>query len=135
MPLTYPISTAIVSFELLQIFSQQAFDQYRGEELSPGIDCQTDGQLNEFVRASAETAYHPSCTCRMGPADGDETVVVDPECRVIGVDGLRIVDASIMPSIITGNLNGPVIMMAEKASDMILGRNQVYSDVKGASRL
>jgi len=86
----------------------------------PGIDCRSDQQLDAFIRANAETAYHPSCTCRMGSPDHDENVVVDPSCRVVGVDGLRVVDASIMPSIVTGNLNGPVIMMAEKAADIIL---------------
>lgn len=133
----YPISTITISFKHMQIFSQRAFDPYRGDELSPGVDCRTDERLDEFIRATAETAYHPSCTCRMGPADGDETAVVDPECRVIGVDGLRVVDASIMPSIVSGNLNGPVIMMAEKASDMILGRQRlnVYNNSTVAFKL
>ena len=104
------------------MLGQQAFDKYSGGELLPGPQSNTDEQLDAFVRAHGETAYHPSCTCRMGSPNRDVNVVVDPSCRVVGVDGLRVVDASIMPSIVTGNLNAPVIMMAEKASDMILGK-------------
>jgi choline dehydrogenase len=104
-----------------QVFAQRAFDPYRGVEVLPGPEVTTDKALDAFVRAAAETAYHPSCTCRMGSPGTDLMVVVDPQCRVVGVEGLRVVDASIMPSVISGNLNGPVIMMAEKAADMILG--------------
>ena len=104
-----------------EIFSAGAFDPYRGEELQPGAAVQCDDAIDDFIRDHAESAFHASCTCRMGPAD-DPSAVVDAETRVIGVEGLRVVDASIMPSITTGNLNAPTIMIGEKASDMILGR-------------
>jgi choline dehydrogenase len=104
-----------------EILSQGAFDPYRGPELSPGPEVRSDAEIDAFVRRKAESAYHPSCTCKMGP-ESDPTAVVDAECRVYGVKGLRVVDASIMPSIVSGNLNAPVIMLAEKASDMIRGR-------------
>lgn len=104
----------------MKVFAQRAFDEYRGDEVLPGSRVQTDAEIDAFVRATAETAYHPSCTCRMGSPDND-MVVVDPMCRVVGVERLRVVDASIMPSIVSGNLNGPVIMLAEKAADLILG--------------
>jgi choline dehydrogenase len=102
-----------------EIFAQPAFDPYRGEELAPGKDARSDAELDAFVRAHAESAYHPCGTCKMGT---DAMAVVDPECRVRGLEGLRVVDASIMPSIPSGNLNAPTIMLAEKASDMILAR-------------
>lgn len=104
-----------------EIFAQPAFDPYRGRELQPGADVTTDDEIDAFVRAKVESAYHPSCSCRMG-SRGDALAVVDPEGRVIGVDALRVVDASIMPSITNGNLNAPTIMLAEKLSDHILGR-------------
>jgi len=104
----------------VEVFAQHAFDEYRGDEVLPGKHVQSDADLDAFVRATAETAYHPSCTCRMGSPDKDDMVVVDPLCRVVGVERLRVVDASIMPSIVSGNLNGPVIMLAEKAADLIL---------------
>lgn len=104
-----------------EIFRQPAFDAYRGEELSPGSAVQTDDQLDAFIRAHAESAYHPCGTCRMGRAD-DPSSVVDPECRVIGVDALRVADSSIFPRVTNGNLNAPSIMAGEKASDHILGR-------------
>jgi len=104
-----------------QVFAQRAFDEYRAEEVLPGKHVQSDADIDAFVRATAETAYHPSCTCKMGSPANDEMVVVDPLCRVVGVERLRVVDASIMPSIVSGNLNGPVIMLAEKAADLILG--------------
>ena len=103
------------------IFSQPAFDLYRGREISPGAEVESDDQLDAFIRDHAESAYHPCGTCRMGRAD-DPTSVVDPECRVIGVDGLRVADSSIFPTITNGNLNAPSIMVGEKASDHILGR-------------
>ena len=102
-------------------FAQAPFDPYRGEELQPGSHVTDDAAIDAFIRDKVETAYHPSCSCRMGRAD-DPMAVVDPETRVIGVEGLRVADASIMPSITTGNLNAPTIMLAEKASDHILGR-------------
>jgi choline dehydrogenase len=104
-----------------EIFAQPAFDRFRGRELQPGSDVQTDAQIDAFVRSSVESAYHPSCSCKMGAAD-DPMAVVDPQCRVIGIDGLRVIDSSIMPRITTGNLNAPTIMLAEKAADQVLGR-------------
>jgi choline dehydrogenase len=103
-----------------EVFAQPAFDRYRGREIQPGPAVQTDEQIDAFIRDKAESAFHPSCTCRMGrPAD--PRAVVDSEARVIGVSGLRVVDSSIMPSITTGNLNAPTIMLAEKAADHIRG--------------
>ncbi len=104
-----------------EIFAQKAFDPYRGREIQPGADVTSDEAIDAFVRRKVESAYHPSGTCRMGdPAD--PMTVVDAETRVVGVEGLRVVDSSIMPSVTTGNLNAPTIMIGEKASDMILGR-------------
>lgn len=102
-----------------EVFEQQAFDRYRGEELSPGPAVQTDAEIDAHIRAQAETAYHPSCSCRMGH---DEMAVVDGAGRVHGVQNLRVVDASIMPAVVSGNLNVPTIMMAEKLADAIRGR-------------
>jgi choline dehydrogenase len=104
-----------------EIFGQAAFDPYRGKEISPGSHVQTDAQLDDFIREHAESAYHPCGSCRMGRAD-DPRSVVDPECRVIGVEGLRVADSSIFPRVTNGNLNGPSIMTGEKAADHILGR-------------
>ncbi|CAN7281009.1 choline dehydrogenase [Aminobacter sp. LjRoot7] len=104
-----------------EIFGQSAFDPFRGSEISPGSHVQSNEQLDAFIREHSESAYHPCGTCRMGRAD-DPTSVVDPECRVIGVDGLRVADSSIFPRVTNGNLNGPSIMTGEKASDHILGR-------------
>ncbi|WFP75409.1 choline dehydrogenase [Mesorhizobium sp. WSM4906] len=104
-----------------EIFGQKAFDGFRGKEISPGSHVQTDDELDAFIREHAESAYHPCGTCRMGRAD-DLTSVVDPECRVIGVEGLRVADSSIFPRVTNGNLNAPSIMTGEKASDHILGR-------------
>ena len=103
-----------------EIFAQHAFDRYRGREIQPGTDVTTDAQIDEFIRARVESAYHPSCTCRMG-AVSDPMAVVDPRARIIGLEGLRVVDSSIMPAITTGNLNAPTIMLAEKAADHIRG--------------
>ena len=102
-----------------EIFAQPALAPFRGEELSPGAEIQSDEEIDAFIRDAVESAYHPSCTCKMG---SDEMAVVDAECRVRGLDGLRIVDSSIMPSIVSGNLNAPTIMMAEKAADIIAER-------------
>ncbi len=104
-----------------EIFGQAAFDPYRGKEISPGSHVQSDDELDAFIRAHAESAYHPCGTCRIGRAD-DLHAVVDPECRVIGVDGLRVADSSIFPRVTNGNLNAPSIMTGEKAADHILGR-------------
>lgn len=105
-----------------EIFSQKAFDPYRGAEISPGDHVQSDSQLDEFIAEHAESAFHPCGTVKMAAAD-DPAAVVDPECRVIGVEGLRVVDTSIFPRITNGNLNGSAIMVAEKASDHILGND------------
>jgi choline dehydrogenase len=107
-----------------EIFAQAAFDRYRGREIQPGAHVQTDEQIDAFIRDKVESAYHPSCTCKMGGAQ-DPLAVVDPETRVYGLDGLRVVDSSIMPSVTTGNLNAPTIMLAEKAADHILGRGML----------
>ena len=104
-----------------EIFGQEAFAPFRGKEIQPGDDVQSDEALDAFIADHAESAYHPSGTCRMGRAD-DPDAVVDPECRVIGVEGLRVVDSSIFPRVTNGNTNGPSILVGEKASDMILGR-------------
>ena len=85
-----------------------------------GDDIQTDEQIDAWVRQNADTAYHPSCTCKMG-AEDDPMAVVNNKTQVFGVENLRIVDASIMPTVVSGNLNGPTIMIAEKAADIILG--------------
>jgi len=101
-----------------EIFAQPAFDRFRGPELAPGSEVRSDNHIDAFVRAKGESAYHPSCTCAMGAG---ELAVVDGETRVHGLAGLRVVDASIMPSIVSGNLNAPTIMVAEKAADIIKG--------------
>ncbi|QGA57509.1 choline dehydrogenase [Brucella sp. 2280] len=104
-----------------EIFGQAAFDPYRGAEIQPGAHVQTDDEIDNFIREHVESAFHPCGTCKMGAVD-DPMAVVDPECRVIGVEGLRVADSSIFPRITNGNLNGPSIMVGEKASDHILGR-------------
>ncbi|MCB1386307.1 MAG: choline dehydrogenase [Nitratireductor sp.] len=104
-----------------EIFGQQAFDSYRGREIQPGSQVQSDAELDAFIRDHVESAYHPCGTARMGRA-GDRHAVVDAECRVIGVDGLRLADSSIFPQITNGNLNAPSIMVGEKAADHILGK-------------
>jgi choline dehydrogenase len=107
-----------------EIFAQPAFDPYRGREIQPGSHVTDDADIDAFIRDKAETAFHPSCTCPMGEPD-DPTAVVDPETRVIGLGALRVADSSIMPSITTGNLNAPTIMIGEKAADHILGRDML----------
>jgi len=102
-----------------EIMNQPALDPYRGREISPGLDKQSDAELDAFVREHAETAFHPSCSCKMGE---DDMAVVDGEGCVHGMQGLRVIDASIMPLIITGNLNATTIMMAEKLADKVRGR-------------
>ena len=100
------------------VLAQPAFDAFRGAPIFPARDDLTDAQLAEFVRAKAETVYHPVGTCRMGT---DEDAVVDARLRVRGVDGLRVVDASVMPTLPGGNTNAPTIMIAERAAALILG--------------
>ena len=100
------------------IFAASSFDPYRGPEFLPGPHIQTDEEIEAFIRQHAETIYHPVGTCKMGH---DAASVVDPQLRVRGVQGLRVVDASVMPTLIGGNTNAPTLMIAEKAADMILG--------------
>ena len=104
-----------------EILQQPALDEFRGGEIQPGIDLSDDAAVDAWVRRNVETAYHPSCSCRMG-ARNDERAVVDPQCRVRGLEGVRIVDSSIFPTIPNGNLNAPTIMVAERAADLILGK-------------
>lgn len=101
-----------------EIFAQPALDPYRGRELNPGIDKQTDAQLDEFIRNAVESAFHPCGTCRMGT---DRMAVVDPQLRVHGIEALRVIDSSIMPQVTTGNLNAPTIMIGEKGADLVKG--------------
>jgi choline dehydrogenase len=109
-----------------EIFAQDAFKPYRGREIQPGEHVTTDEQIDQFVKQKVESAYHPCGTCKMGdPAD--PMTVVDPENRVVGIHGLRVVDSSIMPSVTTGNLNAPTIMIGEKAADHIRGRDPLPS--------
>ena len=104
-----------------EIFGQEAFKPYLKAEVQPGPEVQDDVQMDDFLREHVESAYHPCGTCRMGRAS-DPMAVVDPECRVIGVEGLRVADSSIFPQVTNGNMNGPSIMTGEKAADHILGR-------------
>ncbi len=101
------------------IFAQKAFNPYRGREIAPGAGRQSDEELDAFARTKGESAYHPAGTCKMGH---DEMAVVDGFARVHGIEGLRVVDASLIPKIVNSNLNGPTIMIAEKVADMVLGR-------------
>lgn len=101
-----------------EILAQAAFDPYRGEERFPGAKATTDADITAFIRAKAETIYHPIGTCRMGE---DEAAVVDPQLRVRGIAGLRVVDASVMPTLISGNTNAPTNMLAERTANLILG--------------
>ncbi|WP_419534178.1 GMC oxidoreductase [Endozoicomonas sp.] len=105
-----------------EIINQPAFDPFRGDEIQPGHGVQTDAEIDAFVRSAVESAYHPSCSCRMG---SDELAVVDPETRVRGIERLRVIDSSIFPTIPNGNLNAPTIMVAEKAADMIRGKESL----------
>jgi len=102
-----------------EILNQPALDEYRGNEESPGIEIQTDNQIDAWVRANVESAYHPSCTCKMG-SENDSMAVVNSSGKVIGIEKLRVVDSSIFPSITNGNLNAPTLMVAEKMADVIL---------------
>ena len=102
-----------------KIFSQKSIQEYLGKEIRPGINIQSDDELDEVIRNTSETAYHPSCSNKMGI---DNMSVVDPETKVYGISKLRVVDSSILPDIVSGNLNASTVMIAEKASDMILGK-------------
>jgi choline dehydrogenase-like flavoprotein len=110
-----------------QILQMPEFDPYRGEEIMPGADVQTEEAWKAYARDYMVTVFHCAGTCRMGT---DDAAVVDPELRVRGIDGLRVVDASVMPTLIGGNTNGPVMMMAEKAADMILGRPPLPAETR-----
>jgi len=102
-----------------EIIEQSAFDDYRDGEIQPGKEIQTDEQIDAFVRQAVESAYHPSCSCKMGE---DELAVVNSNTQVHGIEGLHVVDSSIFPTVPNGNLNAPTIMVAEKAADLILGK-------------
>jgi choline dehydrogenase len=103
------------------VVAQAAFAPYRGAELAPGPDVQSDDEIDAFIRAKGETIYHPVGTCKMG-SPSDPMAVVDDQLRLIGLEGLRVIDASVMPTLIGGNTNAPTIMIAEKISDLIRGR-------------
>lgn len=106
-----------------EILSQKPFDQFREKEILPGTNCKTNDEVDEFVRRNAASGYHPSSTCKMG-STSDPMSVIDPKTmNVHGFENFKVVDASVMPSIISGNLNAPTIMIAEKASDIIKGKN------------
>jgi choline dehydrogenase len=96
-----------------------AIHPFYDHELTPGAQVQTDDEFADYAREIGASNWHPASTCRMGP-DGDASAVVDTELRVRGVDGLRVVDASIMPTVVCGNTNAPTIMIAEKAAELIL---------------
>jgi choline dehydrogenase len=108
-----------------EIFAQAAFDPFRGPELMPGAHVRSDSQVDAWLRKTAETIYHPVGSAKMGK---DSESVVDAQLRVYGIEGLRVIDASVMPTLVSGNTNAPTIMIAEKASDMILGRTPLPSE-------
>src|SRR5690625_7122764 len=104
---------------------QPAMEPYNSGEISPGSSVQTDQEIIDWVANDAETALHPSCTAKMGPAS-DPMAVVDPHTmKVHGLDNVRVADASAMPYITNGNIHAPVLMLAEKAADLILGRTRL----------
>ena len=104
-----------------EILGQAAMDPYRGDEIQPALDLDDDVAVDAWVRENVESAYHPSCTCKIG-TDEDPMAVLNSDCQVRGIENLRVVDASIFPTITNGNLNAPTIMAAEKAADIIRGR-------------
>ncbi|MEO9653627.1 choline dehydrogenase [Marinomonas sp.] len=110
-----------------EVLQQSALTDYRGDEIQPGLQIQTDEQIDQWVKDNVESAYHPSCTCKMG-ADNDPMAVLNSACQVRGVEQLRVVDSSIFPTITNGNLNAPTIMVAEKAADIILGKPALASE-------
>jgi choline dehydrogenase len=110
-----------------EIMAQKPMERFAGDEILPGVNATDDAALDDAIREHAESAYHPCGTCRMGRAD-DPGAVVDPQARVIGVDGLRLADSSIFPQVTNGNTNAPSIMVGEKAADHILGRDPLPRD-------
>ncbi len=112
-----------------EIMLQRALDPYRGPEIQPGLGVKTDQEIDRWVRENVESAYHPSCGCKIGH-DDDASAVLDAQCRVRGLKRLRVVDSSIFPTITNGNLNAPTIMVAERASDLILGKPMLRSDLE-----
>ena len=112
-----------------EIMKQPAMDKYRGAEIQPGFDVNSDADIDAWVKQNVESAYHPAGTCKMGNP-GDPLAVVDKNCNVIGIENLRVVDASVFPTLPNGNINAPVIMVAEKIADVILGKESLArSDV------
>lgn len=110
-----------------EILAQPAMDRFRGKEIQPGIEIESDQAIDQWVKENVESAYHPSCTCKMGSSN-DPMAVVDENCRVLGINNLRVVDSSVFPVIPNGNLNAPTIMVAERAADMILGQPLLTPD-------
>ena len=108
-----------------ELVMQPAFIAFRGERREPAPEVKSDSEVSAWIRATASTDYHPSCSCAMG--NGDDSVV-DAEMRVHGIDGLRVVDASVMPEIVSGNLNAPTQMIAARAADFILGKPQLAKE-------
>jgi len=115
-----PRAKPSIQFNYLQ--QSQDVQDWRdtGDEIQPGADIESDESIDRWVRRNVESAYHPSCTVKMG-GEGDSMAVLDDQCQVRGVSALRVVDSSIFPSITNGNLNGPTIMVAERAADIIKG--------------
>lgn len=112
-----------------QLFDTSAFDEFRGEEVAPGVEVTSDEALSSYIRSVCVTGYHPAGTCKMGI---DPMAVVSPELRVHGVEGLRVVDASIMPTLVGGNTNAPTIMIGEKGADLIKAAGRVRQQVASA---
>ena len=109
-----------------EILGQPALDPYRGDEIQPAINFEDNEKMDIWVRQNVESAYHPSCTCKMGNAD-DPAAVLDSDCRVRGLERLRVVDSSIFPTITNGNINAPTIMAAEKVADLIRGKPRLHA--------
>jgi choline dehydrogenase len=124
------LQKAVVGVKLIrQLFQTTAFDEFRGEEVAPGAEIQSDESIESHIRSSCTTLYHPVGTCKMGI---DSMAVVDPELRVYGIQGLRVVDASIMPTLTTGNTNAPTIAIGEKAADLIKATSRIPQQVSVA---
>jgi len=104
------------------VLQQDALAPYRGNEIQPGFDVESDEAIDAWVRQNVESAYHPSCSVKLG-ADNDPMAVLNSECKVRGVEGLRVADSSIFPTITNGNLNAPTMMVAERAADLIRGKS------------